>query len=179
MAMRMNEVLLAVLAAGALALGCSRSEAAPAKKEAPPGNDAVETATAKIDGKNFKLEIKSAGPCTATTECKGIITLDALSEFHINKEYPYKFTAKVNPDVEFLGKEGDQACAGGKTIFSKCAGDFKQEGEQRATLGFRFKPAKAGPLTVVGTYKMSVCSAQNCQLETHELALDLTVDPKK
>jgi hypothetical protein len=157
--------------------GCSKSEAAPAKKVEGVGSEAVATAGKSVEGKNFKLEMKAPAACKAGEECRAVIVLDAIGEFHINKEYPYKFTANPSGDLEYLGKE-DAQCPGGKNVFSKCAGDFKQEGESKATMTVRFKPTKAGTVAVNGTYKMSVCSAQNCQLESHDLSLDVTVAGK-
>lgn len=161
--------------------GCSRSEASSSKNletNAAPGNVSAETtsagelaAGAKLDGKNFRLEITPQGECKAGAECRATVKLEALGEFHINKEYPYKFKAKAEGgDVEFLGTDKN-----GKNVFSKEAGDFKTEGEQKATMSLKFKPAKAGTITIGGQYKMSVCSAQNCQLESPELALAVTV----
>lgn len=178
---RLSAVSAAIGVVSTLAFaGCSKSEAAPSQKVDPPKLEpAAVPAATTVDGKNFKLEIKSAGPCKVGDECKVVVLLDATGEFHINKEYPYKFTVKSPaPELDYLGKEGDANCAGGKLVFSKCAGDFKQEGESKGVLTIRFKPSKAGATKVGGQYKMSVCSAQNCQLESHDLALPLEVAAK-
>jgi hypothetical protein len=39
----------------------------------------------------------------------------------------------------------------------------------------RFKPATAGDANVSGTFKMSVCSASNCQIEQQAVALKVPV----
>ena len=39
----------------------------------------------------------------------------------------------------------------------------------------RFKPTSAGEARVSGTYKMSVCSAENCQIETQAVTLVVPV----
>ncbi len=167
------------VAAAAVVIGvsaCTRSEAAP-KKDAPattspPGAAAaVPLAAAHVDGKNFRLDFVAEGDCKVGGECRAVIRLEALGEYHINKEYPYKFKAETKrEDVEFLGTD-----PAGKATFSKAAGDFKTEGEQKATMTVRFKAGAGGPLTIMGTYKMSVCSAQNCQLESQPISLDLAV----
>jgi len=38
-----------------------------------------------------------------------------------------------------------------------------------------FKAAKAGAMTIPGTFKLSVCSAENCQLETADLSIPVVV----
>ena len=169
----------AIVPAVLLLLGgvaCTRSEAAPRKND-EPGAAAAPTATAQplagdhVDGKNFRLDAVVGGDCQVGAECRILIRLEALGEYHINKEYPYKFKAESKrEDVEFLGTD-----PAGKNTFSKAAGDFRTDTEQKATLTVRFKPGAAGALTVFGTYKMSVCSAQNCQLESQPLSVDLEV----
>src|SRR5262245_8516983 len=129
--MRLPEVTVAGVIAVTLFsfAGCSKSEASPSKKAEGASIEAAPTAAGKsVEGKNFKLELQPCGACKQGEECRAMIVLDAIGEFHINKEYPYKFTAKGSGDLEYLGKE-DAQCPGGKNVFSKCAGDFKQEGE--------------------------------------------------
>ena len=59
-----------------------------------------------------------------------------------------------------------------KDTFSKAGGDFKKDGEKTGTMTVKFKPTAAKG-KIVGTYKMSVCSEQNCQLEQQEVAVDV------
>jgi len=70
--------------------------------------------------------------------------------------------------VQFLGN-------GDANIFSKAAGDYQENGEKAATLTVRFKPTAAGEAKVSGTYKMSVCSAENCQIEQQAVTLAVPV----
>lgn len=96
------------------------------------------------------------------------LRLAASGEYHVNKEYPYKFVAAAAPGVQFLGN-------GDANTFSRAAGDFREEGEKAATMTVRFKPSSAGEARVSGTYKMSVCSAENCQIETQAVTLAVPV----
>ena len=122
----------------------------------------------RIDGQNFTLDVASAG-CKAGADCTMTIKLTAASEFHVNKEYPYKLTANAAPGVTFLGKKD-------ANTFTKDNGDFVEEGEKTGTMTVRFKPAAAGEAKVAGTYKMSVCSADQCQIEVQPIALNVPVD---
>ena len=126
-------------------------------------------AATHVDGKNFTLDANPSA-CSAGAECTVTIKLEATGEYHINKSYPYKFKATDAAGVEYLGKD-----AGGKNVFSKTAGDFAEVGEKVATMTIKFKPAAKGTVNIGGTYKMSVCSAQNCQLEAQELSVPVTV----
>ncbi len=96
------------------------------------------------------------------------LRLTAAGEYHVNKEYPYKFIATAAPGIQFLG-------TGDASTFSRAAGDFREEGEKAATMTVRFTPTAAGEAHVSGTYKMSVCSAENCQIETPTVSLAVTV----
>lgn len=96
------------------------------------------------------------------------IKLAATSGYHVNKEYPYKFVAAPAPGITFLGKSEP-------TTFSKAAGDFQEEGEKRATMSVRFRPASRGEAKVSGTYKMSVCSDDQCQIEQQPISLVVPV----
>lgn len=96
------------------------------------------------------------------------LRIAATGDYHVNKEYPYKFTASASPGVTFLGN-------GDANVFSRAAGDFREDGEKAATMTVRFKPAAAGEAKVTGTYKMSVCSAENCQIEQQTVSLAVPV----
>jgi hypothetical protein len=94
------------------------------------------------------------------------LALAVAGDFHVNKEYPYKFIGAPAGGVSFLGKND-------ANIFGRTTGDFVEQGEKKATLTVRFKAASAGEAHVTGKYKLSVCSAAQCQIE--EQAVDLAV----
>lgn len=96
------------------------------------------------------------------------LRLAATGGYHVNKEYPYKFTADEAPSITFLGKDSPRT-------FSRASGDFEEQGESAATMTVRFKPTSAGPAKISGVYKMSVCSAENCQIEQAKVELTLRV----
>lgn len=125
----------------------------------------LKPASKHVTGKNFALDLASPG-CKATEECSMTIKLAPGAEFHVNKEYPYKFIATPAAGVTFLGKSDPNT-------FARSSGDFAEQGEKSATMTVRFKAASAGEAKVAGKYKLSVCSADQCQIE--EPTLDLTV----
>jgi hypothetical protein len=125
----------------------------------------LKPASKHIVGSNFALDVASPG-CKAADECVMTIKLAVAPDWHINKEYPYKFVAAPSAGVTFLGKSD-------ANTFSKAAGDFAEQGEKAALMTVRFKAAAAGEARVTGKYKLSVCSAAQCQIE--EQAVDLPV----
>jgi hypothetical protein len=138
------------------------ASAAPAKEVTP-----LKPASTRVSGKNFVLDAASPG-CRVDTPCTMTLHLAASGEYHVNKEYPYKFTAEPAPGLQFLGN-------GDANTFSRASGDFREDGEKAATLTVRFKPGSAGEARVSGKYKMSVCSAENCQIETQSVTLAVPV----
>ncbi len=128
---------------------------------------ALKPAASHLTGKNFVLDAASPG-CRVDTPCTMTLRLAAAGEYHVNKEYPYKFIAAAAPGVQFLGSAD-------ANTFSRAAGDFREDGEKAATLTVRFKPTATGEARVSGTYKMSVCSAENCQIETPTITLAVPV----
>ncbi|MEA2746833.1 MAG: hypothetical protein QOI41_976 [Myxococcales bacterium] len=132
---------------------------------APPV--ALKPASSRLSGKNFVLDAASPG-CRVDTPCTMTLHITAAGDYHVNKEYPYKFIAAAAPGVQFLGSAD-------ANTFSRATGDFRDDGEKAATLTVRFKPTAAGEARVSGTYKMSVCSAENCQIETPTVTLAVPV----
>lgn len=122
----------------------------------------------RIEGQNFSLDVASTG-CKAGADCTMTVKLTAASEYHVNKEYPYKLIANATPGLTFLGKKEP-------TTFSKESGDFAEEGEKSGTMTVRFKPAAAGDTKIAGIYRMSVCSPDQCQIEIQPITLSMKVD---
>ena len=145
-----------------VALCATAASAAPSARSAGPGAQVAH-------GANFTVDA-TVGACHAGAECKVELKLSAGDGYHVNKEYPYKFKANETSGVEFLGKDAAQ-----KTLFTKSAGDFTVDGEKVGTMTVRFKPSSRGNVTIAGLFKLSVCSAQNCQLDQANVAIPVAV----
>ena len=144
----------------------SAERAAAVKKDAgTPTKDmpATTPASTRLTGKNFTLDVATPG-CRVNEACQVTLSLAALESFHVNKDYPYKFVPKTSANVEYAA-----------TQFTKESGDFKETGPKNAILTVRFKPTAKGNQKVTGTYKMSVCSDENCQIEQPSIDLDVPV----
>ena len=156
----------------AIATGCKDSSATEAHNDNTDSAALASGVDHHVDGKNFVIDSLPDGDCHAGAECHITIKLKAAGDYHINKEYPYKFRAE-GAGVEFLGSD-----AAGKNTFSKSAGDLVIDAgdvPKNATMTIKFKPAAKGQSTIKGLFKMSVCSPQNCQLETQDISVDVPV----
>ena len=121
----------AAKAAVAKATGATATTtAAPVASAKPEAAAPLKPAGTSISGKNFTLAVGSPG-CRVDIPCAVTLRITAGGEFHVNKEYPYKFTASAAPGVTFLG-------SGDANVFSRAAGDFREEGEKTATMTVRF-----------------------------------------
>lgn len=109
--------------------------------------------------------------CSVGKECVVTVSLDANDKsYHINEQYPAKFKAEELAGVEFLGTD-----AGGKNVFSKAAKDYVISDAQHSTLTIKFKPTKAGSLSIAGLFKFCVCSEKECVPDSATLKIPVTV----
>jgi hypothetical protein len=152
--------LALVVAAGA---GCSNSEAAT--KSTSAGTTALsKPGKARIDADNYVVEAKVVTPAKAGQESSIEINLTTKGDYHINKQYPYKF------------KVADPAPAGvtfPKPMLQRADGTFD---EKTGKFKVPFVAAKAGKTTIGGTFSISVCSDANCIMDKQ--AVDVDVDVK-
>ncbi len=54
-------------------------------------------------------------------------------------------------------------------------GAFKVDDAKHLTMSVKFRPAAAGTAKLVGTFKLSVCSDETCEIETPRIELAVPV----
>jgi hypothetical protein len=117
---------------------------------------------------NFFVDLDPGPACAPGATCMAKVTLVAVGGFHINDEYPYKFTARDAPGLRALGSD-----AAGANVFSKASGDWRKSEEKVGTMSVKFASDTAGDKTLAGVLKLSVCSSQACLLD--QAAVQATV----
>jgi hypothetical protein len=163
----------AVAAFALLAAACGKDSHAASQA---PADLAAAAPAAHADcghaacGSNFFIDVAPSGDCVAGATCGMTLALVATGAFHINEDYPYKFKADDAPGVEFLGAD-----AAGKAVFSKAASNWAKKDEKTGVMTVAFRAAEKGTKTLAGTFKLSVCSAQTCQLEQQQLQATVAV----
>ena len=162
------QVLVLVVNLAIVLIACSKSEGAGASA----ASKEPATPAAKVEAPHYAIELKPKAGCKVGAECLATVELDARGGYHINQEFPYRFTAGPAKGLVYLGR--DTAAPG---VFSKASGDHATPSEAHATMTVRFRPTAAGAAQVAGAYKFSVCSEQNCQVEVAELAAPLDAAP--
>lgn len=134
-----------VLIALAVACGaCGRDKpATPAPTGAPLASKAF-----------YRVDVGLPTPCSRGAACEARLVLTALGDYHVNKDYPFKFVGDPAPAIELDG-----------------TGSFALEDAKHGTLTIRFRPAATGTTRLAGVFKLSVCSDDTCEIETPKLEL--------
>jgi|SRR5579859_1223662 len=163
------------LAAASAATACGKDRHAsggPAADDiaAAPSSAEANCGVHAACGSNFFLDVVPGPDCVAGATCTVGFALVATGQYHINDEYPYKLKADDAPGVEFLGAD-----AAGKNVFSKAASDWRKRDEKSGVMTLAYRAADKGQKTVGGTFKLSVCSADNCQLEQQRVKATVAV----
>lgn len=153
-----------VLAVGALvSVACGKSEAAaaPARERAQQVKDGDGAAAQqRVETESYVLEIKAPGPYAVGADSTFDVVLTAKTDFHINDQYPYKFTPKDNGNnVTYKGPVGRP--------------DGPVDAHQ-ITIKVPFSATAAGAITVGGRLSLSVCSDKNCLMDKQNLEVATT-----
>lgn len=117
-----------------------------------------------VDGPNYRVELVQSGGCERAKPCSVNAIILAKGEYHINENYPYKFTAQ-NPPVKGLSYP--------KPVVGRDEGEFDQH---KAVLKVPFTVDASGDKLVGGVVSLSVCSAANCLMDKQALELAVRVN---
>ena len=151
---RRSLALALALAAVAGAAACKRKEAAPERRGA-----AAVPVPAPLAGKAFyRVDAGPGTPCAAGAPCEARLVLTALAGYKVNKDYPFKFVSDPAPGVTVDG-----------------TGTFAFDDARTGTLTIRFRAAARGPARLSGTFKLSVCPEEQCEIEEPKIRLELPV----
>lgn len=154
-------VLFAVASLSVLGgAGCSKSEAATLRDRQTKVAGEAGT-SAKVENENFKVELRSVGPYSKDAEGKFEVFLETKGEYHINEQYPYRFTPKTGVEgVSYKGPVGRES------------GNFDKT---TATLSVPFTATKSGKVPVGGKLSLSVCSDKTCLMDKIDLEFEVDV----
>lgn len=157
---RWASILMVTLVA--TASSCSKSEAAT--EPTKDGKGALAPAAAVQDNENYKVSLETVG--TYKKDQPGVVNVVLVTkgEYHINKQYPYKFVTQDPP-------------ADGVTYPKKVVprGDGSYE-ERKAVLPVPFVATKSGEVKVGGLYSLSVCTDANCLMDKQRLEITIKVE---
>ncbi|HSK03547.1 MAG TPA: hypothetical protein VK932_19985, partial [Kofleriaceae bacterium] len=143
------------LAAAALAVaGVAACKRAPDREPAAapataPGSSGDAAVPPPLAGNAFyRIDAGPQTPCTAGAPCEARLVLSALGAYKVNRDYPFKFVAEPAPGLAVDGP-----------------GAMTFDDAKTGTLTIRFRAARGGPARLTGTFKLSVCTDEECQIE--------------
>ena len=140
-------ILLAILA-----VGCR-------EKTKPPPAASKTAGTALAEKSFFRIEPGPRTPCTAGTQCEARLAFSALGDYHVNDQYPFKFVADGVAGIAIDG-----------------TGTFTQDDPKHGMMTIKFRTMKRGAVKLAGTFKLSVCTDEKCEIEEPKLAFEVPVD---
>lgn len=146
----------------ATASSCSKSEAAT--EPTRDGMGALAPAAAEHTNDNYKVKLEAVG--TYKKDQQGVVNvvLETRGEYHINKQYPYKF-ATQDPPAEGVAYP--------KKIVPRGDGTYE---ERKAVLPVPFVASKTGEVKVGGLFSLSVCTDANCLMDKQRLEITVKVE---
>jgi hypothetical protein len=148
MARELALIALVVAGAGLGGIGCDRGA-----KATPAGTPLASKPFYRVDpGAGSKTA------CTVGAVCEARLALTALGDYHVNKEYPFKFVGEPPPAAPLAGEA-----------------TFKLDDARTGTMTIKFRPSASGTARVVGTFKLSVCSDDTCEIEAPKIELAVPV----
>lgn len=141
-----------LLLIGCLVAACGRDE--PARPAAPARTSPAAPALAAQPF--YRIDAGAAPPCASGTTCEARLVLTALGGYHVNQEYPFKLIADPASPLEGEAR-------------------FAIDDATHGTMTLRFRPQAAGTTRLAGTFKLSVCSDENCEIESPHIELAVPV----
>jgi len=143
----------------AIALGLACAAAALSGPGCRKAGDGASAAGKPLAEKPFyRIDAGPPVACAPGATCEARLVLTALGSYHVNQDYPFKFVGEPAPAVAV---DGD--------------GAFAIDDARHGTMTVRFRPAAAGTAALVGTFKLSVCSDDTCEIETPRIELAVPV----
>jgi|GEM_PF-968208 hypothetical protein len=163
--------LMLALAGWSLGLvACGGEETAPPTEpaattepaaEAPPPPPPPTEARPRWDESNFTLDAVAAGPYAANVAGTFELRLDARAGFHVNREYPWMVSVTVPEGVSTPSATIESA---GMTL-----------AEASARIPVSFTPGAPGTHRITCAVDFGICTEENCQFETRNVAVDVVV----
>ena len=147
-----------IVALGTLAvlISCGKDKPKPPPAPAP---DRAASQTVLAEKAFYRIEPGPRTPCSPGAACEAFLAFSALGDYHVNDRYPFKFIADPVPGVAVDG-----------------TGTFTLDDAKHGMMKVAFRATKHGPARLAGTFKLSVCTDDVCEIEEPKLAFEIPVE---
>ena len=146
----------------AVSTSCSKSEAATDPLR--DGKATFAAAAPAVENANYSVKLEAAGPYKKDQQGIVRVVLTTKGDYHINKQYPYKFVTQ-DPPADGVSYP--------KKVVPRADGTYE---EKKAVLPVPFVPTKSGDVSVGGTFSLSVCTDANCLMDKARLEVSVKVE---
>jgi len=168
-------VVFVVLGGLALVAGCQRSgsnEGTNAAPSSPAASPSAAPAAAAFDHPSYSVGLEPVGSYKKGEASSFKIVVRTKGEFHINEEYPTKFSATASPGVQYAMPKLARAAQPDAFALKPCA-----SGKDNCTLELtvKFTPEQTGTVQIGGELSVGVCNKDNCLFEKKTLSMPVPV----
>lgn len=125
------------------------------------GGSAPDVKGKETKGASFTAYMSGAGTYKVGQQGTVTAVVNAIGDYHVNQEYPYKFTLIAAP----------AGVTYGETVVRNVS-----RSEKRASIRVPFTPISAGAATISGVCSLSVCTSSNCVVEKVPLSVTVKVE---
>ena len=126
----------------------------------------------KFEHPNYTVSVEAAGPYKKGESATFKVVVRAKGEFHINEEYPTKFSAAVSPGVAYATPKLARATQPDAFALKPCASS-KDNCTLEVTV--KFTPEQGGTVNVGGELALGVCNKDNCIFDKKTLSIAVPV----
>jgi hypothetical protein len=131
---------------------------------------AVAAPASRAEGAAWQVELSQSGDLVAGSAGAVQVSIGARPGFHVNPDYPVKFTPSDESTVTFASK----AIALGEALKREPCEGHPDEACRASGL-VSFTTGNAPSAVVAGTLAFSVCSAEQCLIEKQPLRVSVPV----
>jgi hypothetical protein len=152
--------LLPVIALGLSAIACSKSEASAEPKTDNLSRQSVGDGSS-YENATYKVRLEAPPSFKIGEQAVARIVLETKGDYHINKQYPYKFVIPQSPA---------NGLSYPKPTVTREDGVFE---ERKAVISVPFVASQTGEAKISGIFSLSVCTDANCLLDKRNLELSV------
>ncbi|MFT3841588.1 MAG: hypothetical protein QM723_31660 [Myxococcaceae bacterium] len=123
-----------------------------------------------LEGPSWTMDASVEGKVKRDQPATLVIKASARAGFHVNEDYPTKFTADTGGDFDRVKSE-----PGNGITLDKCDGDSSKK--CTATVRVRFTPRGDGSMLLGGVLALGTCDKDRCLIDKIPVLIQVDVTP--
>jgi hypothetical protein len=158
----------------AVASGCQRSASSEGGAPAPSAAPSTAAPVASsFESASHSVQLEAAGPYKKDRASSFKVIVHAKGEFHVNDEYPARFSASSAPGIAYAASKLARASQPDAFVAKPCA-----SGKDTCVLevSVSFTPEQSGMAELGGELSFGLCRQDNCTVEKRALRRAVSVE---